>query len=115
MCPSASNATCCPSFADVFLRVWAFRPAYGREAEFHRAYGPDGDWARLFRRAHGFAGTELLSPTDGGTCVTIDRWSGQEDWERFRREFAAEYEALDRALEGLCAEERQIGEFFAPD
>lgn len=98
----------------MFLRLWAFRPAPGREAEFHRAYGADGDWARLFRQGHGYAGTELLSPADGGPWVTIDRWRRPEDWDRFRREFAREYEALDRALEGLCAEERQIGDFVTP-
>jgi hypothetical protein len=97
----------------MFLRLWAFRPASGREADFLRAYGPDGDWARLFRRARGFAGTELLSPTDGGAWITIDRWERAEDWDTFRRELEAEYEALDHALEGLCAEERSIGDFVA--
>lgn len=37
-----------------FQVVWRFRPAAGREAEFVAAYGPAGDWARLFARARGY-------------------------------------------------------------
>jgi len=37
--------------------LWSFQTDPARIAEFEQAYGPDGDWARLFRRGAGFLGT----------------------------------------------------------
>ena len=36
--------------ASMYVIIWRFRPAVGREGEFERAYGPSGEWARLFGR-----------------------------------------------------------------
>jgi heme-degrading monooxygenase HmoA len=40
--------------------IWRFRVQPGKLDAFERAYGPQGDWARLFARAEGFIATELL-------------------------------------------------------
>ena len=40
--------------------VWEFRVQPGQAAGFERAYAPEGDWARLFRRSPAYRGTELL-------------------------------------------------------
>jgi len=45
--------------------VWEFRVKSGHEGEFERIYGPGGDWARLFGRADGFLGIELLRESSG--------------------------------------------------
>ena len=37
-----------------------------RAPDFERVYGADGEWARYFRGAEGYLGTELLSVTP--TC-----------------------------------------------
>ena len=57
----------------MFVIIWRYRVAEARRRDFEAAYGPDGDWARLFRQAPGFGGTELLSE-GRGRYVTIDRW-----------------------------------------
>ena len=44
----------------MYVILWRFRPAVGRESEFERAYGPSGQWARLFGLDDGYLGTELL-------------------------------------------------------
>jgi hypothetical protein len=44
----------------MYVILWRFRPAVGREGEFERAYGPSGEWARLFALDDGYLGTELL-------------------------------------------------------
>ena len=44
----------------MYVILWRFRPVVGQESEFERAYGPSGEWARLFRRDEGYLGTELL-------------------------------------------------------
>jgi heme-degrading monooxygenase HmoA len=91
--------------------VWRFRPAPGREADFRRAYGPDGAWARLFAQAPGYLGTELLRGREGDAWVTIDRWRTALEHEAFARGHADAYAALDRECEALTVHEERIGEF----
>ena len=90
--------------------VWEFRPAAGRESEFERAYGPDGDWARLFRRDPAYLGTDLLRGPDG-RYLTLDRWRSRAAFEGFRATHAGDYAALDRKMEALTSQEAAIGSF----
>ena len=77
-----------------------------------RITGPDGTWARLFRRANGYLGSELFRDrADPLHYLTIDRWESREDWLAFRREHGAEYERLDREFEGLTTREAPLGEY----
>jgi heme-degrading monooxygenase HmoA len=93
----------------VFSRTWRFLPAPGAEQEFVRVYGPDGEWARLFRQGTGYLGTELRHPdADSAEYVTIDRWESEVAWEAFRRWHAEAYEALDRRCEGLTVQESPV-------
>ncbi len=43
----------------MYLRLWKFKVKRGAAGEFERAYGAQGDWARLFERADGFVSTQL--------------------------------------------------------
>jgi heme-degrading monooxygenase HmoA len=96
----------------VYIIVWRFRAAPGREAEFERAYGHDGDWATLFRHADGFRGTELLRDAGGrGWYLTIDRWYSAAGWRAFRERWAAEYESLDHACEEFVVAEQRVGAY----
>jgi hypothetical protein len=96
------------------LRIWKFRPAAGREDEFAAAYGPDGAWPALFRRADGYLGTELYRPEQpGGWWLTIDRWTSATDFERFGALFGAEYRVLDDRLAGVAGDEEFVGAFGA--
>lgn len=92
--------------------VWEFRVQPGQAAGFERAYGPEGDWARLFRRSQAYRGTELLrDPQDPQRYLTLDRWDGVSDFEAFKDQNGDDYHALDAACEPLCAEERLVGRF----
>jgi heme-degrading monooxygenase HmoA len=94
------------------VRIWQFRPDPGREEEFRRAYAGDGRWAKLFERAEGYLGTELLGPDEpGGAWLTLDRWESRTAFERFRQDHGEAYRRLDEELEGLAGEERFIGAF----
>lgn len=96
----------------MYAIVWAFRPRPGRAAEFEQAYGPAGEWAMLFQQAPGYLGTDLLRPIDdAGRYLTVDRWESRAAYEAFRAARSAEYEALDRACEGLTEAEERVGEF----
>ncbi len=88
------------------LIQWDFLPAENHLPEFLAAYGNEGDWVRLFRKGQGYLGTELLAmPGLPGWYRCFDRWRHEEDYAAFRRAYATEYQALDRACESLtCAE-----------
>jgi heme-degrading monooxygenase HmoA len=95
-----------------YILVWEFQVAPERRAAFERAYGSNGDWARLFAKAPGFLGAEMLADAEeGGRYLTIDRWDTRAHFDDFKRAFGAEYHALDVALEGLAERETPIGAF----
>ena len=84
----------------------------GSALAFEAAYGPEGDWVKLFRRAPGFSRTELLKDVDTvGRYLTIDYWRSREDFWKFREAFRGEYLALDKRLAALTVLEKLIGDF----
>jgi heme-degrading monooxygenase HmoA len=91
--------------------LWEFEVRAGSEAAFEAAYGPDGDWARLFGRAPGYLGTELLRAGEPRRYLTIDRWETRDAFEKFRDAHRDDYEALDRRCEALTVRETPIGKF----
>jgi len=92
--------------------VWAFNVKAGSVQAFETAYGPEGDWTKLFRRAPGYTRTELLKDVDtAGRYLTIDHWRSREDFWKFREAFRGEYLALDKRLAALTVREKLIGDF----
>ncbi|MBI1357330.1 MAG: hypothetical protein GC160_23560 [Acidobacteria bacterium] len=98
--------------AGLFCYVWRYRVRPERREEFRDAYGPDGDWVRLFRRDPGHVRTTLLADHDDpNRFVTIDLWTSREAFAAFRRLWAEEFEAIDRRCAELTAEESLLGDF----
>ena len=96
--------------------VWEFRVKPGCEAEFEARYASDGSWARLLRKSVGYAGTVLLrDEREPRHYLLSDLWRDLASLEAFRRDFAHEYEALDRSCEALTEEERLVGHFPLAD
>lgn len=110
---AAEASASAPPAGPVHVLVWEFGPAPGREAEFERAYGPEGDWARFFQRDPGYLGTELLRGS-GGRYLTLDRWRTRAAFEAFKKREAAEYAAIDRRMEALTSHEASLGSFDVP-
>jgi len=95
-----------------FVAVWEFHVRPDKRRAFERAYGPNGDWAQLFRRAEGYIRTELFrDPHKPSRYVTLDFWMSRLAFQKFKHQHIAAYEALDRRCESLTAHERRIGEF----
>ena len=95
-----------------FIYIWAFEVRPGREVEFERAYGPAGDWERLFRRAPGYLQTELLQDTTNPKrYLTIDHWESEAAQRAFREKFAIEFSQIDKACEQLTESETLLGHF----
>jgi heme-degrading monooxygenase HmoA len=100
----------------VIVRIWRYRVAADRCAEFERVYGSDGDWARLFRLADGYLGTQLLrDPLEPGIYATLDRWCNAADFQAFLTRFGAQYAALDAACDALTVEETDLGQYEDTD
>lgn len=96
----------------MFLIIWSFRCATGRQAEFERAYGPAGYWGKLFAKSPEYLGTELVQRTTGADeYLTIDRWRSSAAYQQFRIQHATAYQALDTECERLTADEMHIGDF----
>jgi heme-degrading monooxygenase HmoA len=94
------------------MYAWEFEVAPEHQAAFVRAYGPDGDWVRLFRRAPGYVRTELLRDlARPARFVTLDHWESPEAFAAFRARYAAEFEAIDARCQALTLSEREIGRF----
>ena len=81
----------------MFLVRWEFEVPPERMAKFVAAYGPAGEWARLFKTAAGYRSTELtqIAPT---RWVTVDRWDSRSCYQEFRASQAAAYAAIRRPL-----------------
>jgi uncharacterized protein len=76
---------------------------------FARVYGPNGEWARFFRRGAGYLGTELLAGEDG--FLLIDRWTSREAYTSFLAEHREEYERRCAEAEPLYVRETRVDEF----
>ena len=93
-----------------YIVVWEFQVRAECEAEFVAAYGPDGEWARLFRRSPEFLGLELVgSVGNAARFFTLDHWSSATGLEVFLANNATAYDVLDRRFTGLTVWERRIG------
>lgn len=93
----------------MFTTVWKFRVREDAVAEFERHYGAEGTWTCLFRKAHGYLGTELYrSVADVRTYVTVDRWADEAAFREFREAYAQEYGALDLQCESLTEAEERV-------
>ena len=95
-----------------FIVVWEFQVKAECEAEFVAAYGPNGEWARLFRRSPDFVGVELLgSVGNAARFFTLDHWCSATAMDLFLAANATAYDVLDRRCRGLTLWERRIGAF----
>jgi hypothetical protein len=95
-----------------YIVVWEFQVKAECEAEFVAAYGPDGEWARLFERSPEFQGVELLgSVGNAGRFFSLDHWSSSVAMDAFLAANATTYDVLDRRFSSLTVWERRIGGF----
>ena len=96
----------------MFVALWEYEVKPGGEERFENAYGPDGDWVRLFRKHSHYYETRLVRDAfRRGVYLTMDFWKSRGAYEEFTAVHRAEYEAIDARGEELTVEERRIGWF----
>jgi heme-degrading monooxygenase HmoA len=98
----------------MFVILWEYRVRRERLPEFEAAYGPEGEWVQLFRRAEGFVETELWQDREDRTrFVSVDKWLTRQHYDAFRVRFDDEYLAIDARTEKFTASEKRLGLFEA--
>jgi hypothetical protein len=96
----------------MFLALWEFDVKPGCEERFEKVYGPEGGWARLFRRHAQYRETRLVREAfRHGVYLTMDFWQSRGAYEEFMAEHRKEYEEMEKAGETLSVKERKIGWF----
>jgi len=95
-----------------YVVIWEFQVNPEAKLAFEQAYGPAGDWARLFSRSSDYRGTQLLRDTNRpGRLLTFDHWTSREAFHQFKQTHQAAYDALDKQFEALTRNESLLGEF----
>ena len=94
----------------MFVALWEYEVKPGCEERFENAYGPAGDWARLFQSDSNYRETRLLrDPVRPAIYLTLDFWNSREAYEQFMAAHKNRYKMLDAAGEELTSQERRIG------
>ena len=99
----------------MFVALWEYEVKSGCEESFQSAYGPHGDWARLFQRDPHFRETRLLKDL---SCprfyFTLDYWDSETSFEQFKSANHQAYAAIDSVTEHLTLSERRLATFIQP-
>ncbi len=88
--------------------VWRYEVGPAEARAFEAAYGPAGDWARLFRQAPGFRGVELFRGPPG-VFLTLDHWDTEAAFQAFQAAHAEAYAALDVRFAPLSRGQTRLG------
>jgi heme-degrading monooxygenase HmoA len=89
----------------MFLALWEYEVKPGCEERFEKVYGPEGDWAQLFRRDPHYIQTRLVREgLRGRVYLTMDFWETREAYEEFIGAHRGEYEAMDEIGNDLAVE-----------
>ncbi|MGB8014172.1 MAG: antibiotic biosynthesis monooxygenase family protein [Terriglobales bacterium] len=92
--------------------VWEFRVRPDMREQFEQAYGPDGEWATLFRQDPAYLRTELIQDVhDRSRYLTLDYWASEAAYQAFRESRKDEYKSIDARCEQMTQAEREIGRF----
>jgi heme-degrading monooxygenase HmoA len=92
--------------------LWMIESKADRLSDFEDAYGMNGRWVQLFRKAEGYVETALMRDTaNAKRFLVVDRWRDLESFEAFKRQHRTEYDDLDRSCEELTLNEKEIGIF----
>jgi quinol monooxygenase YgiN len=95
-----------------YLALWEFQVKPESISAFEGIYGPDGDWAHLFRQSPHYLGTQLLRDLNHpGRYVTLDHWTSRESLHRFKQDHQSAYSTLDKQCESLTEKENFLGDF----
>jgi hypothetical protein len=104
------------SEARVIAVVWQFQVKTGKQQEFERFFGADGEWSQLARRSRSFLGSSFLRDQAGDTTyLLIEYWSEMVVYERHRQSLGGDIRTLEDRRQDYCDAVVPLGVFAALD
>jgi heme-degrading monooxygenase HmoA len=98
--------------AELLYIFWEFQARPEKITEFERAYGSNGDWAKLFGNSPHYKGTTLGKDLEiPGRYLVTDIWENDAAFQQFKNDNRNEYDQLDKLCEELTVREVRIGNF----
>ena len=96
--------------------IWEYEVRDHFISQFKIAYGPNGDWVKLFQKCPGYLKTELKRDIDNpNRFLTFDFWQSYSAFASIKQIIAAEYEVLDKRCDDYTLSENHIGVFEMAD
>jgi quinol monooxygenase YgiN len=96
--------------------VWQFDVTQGREQEFEKLYGADGDWTALNRQTRSYLGSSFLRDQNRPLRYLLtEYWSEMVVYEQHRASRAALIESIEQRRAELVAAMEPLGIFTALD
>lgn len=94
--------------------MWQFEVKKGREEEFEKLYGADGDWTALNRRTRSYLGSSFLHDQNRSSrYLLIEYWSEMLVYEQHRAYRSDAIGSLERRRTTLVETVEPLGIFTA--
>jgi quinol monooxygenase YgiN len=96
--------------------VWQFDVKQGREKEFEKLYGADGDWTALNRQTRSYLGTSFMHDQNRSSrYLLIEYWSEMIVYEQHRASRAAIVHSIEERQAELIDAVEPLGIFTPLD
>src|SRR6185503_6165019 len=96
--------------------VWQFDIRAGRETEFERFYGADGEWTAVNRHSRSYLGSSFLRDQSlSSRYLVIEYWSEMLVYEQHKTYKSDQIANLDTRRKELVASAEPVGVFTALD
>jgi hypothetical protein len=100
----------------VIAVVWQFQVKPGKQEEFERFYGADGEWSALARKSRSFLGSSFLRDQASHTSyLLVEYRSEMVVYERHRSSFVSDIKHIEDRRDVLCDAILPMGIFSALD
>jgi hypothetical protein len=100
----------------VIAVVWQFQVKPGKQKEFEKFYGADGEWTQLGRRSRSYLGSSFLRDQARDTSyLLIEYWSEMVVYERHRRDLVTDVRAIEERRDALCESILPLGIYTGLD
>ena len=96
--------------------IWQFDVKQGRDEEFEKLYGADGDWTALNRRTRSYLGSSFLRDQNRPSrYLVIEYWSEMLVYEHHRSSRTAIMDAIETRRAELVEAMEPLGIYSALD
>jgi hypothetical protein len=95
-----------------FIILWKYEVTPENRSAFEKAYGPKGDWARLFSSSEDYLGSNLYhSPDKPEVFLIMDQWINKESYDTFKELNNFQYNQMSMNMSILYMSEVCLGEY----